>query len=110
MDKSDIIALPLKGLEMNICAVDLFPRRNGWRLASPSSFSNAETRPAEFLNNLAADSSARYSLLLDIANWMIAAIKGVTTANTIKPTMLSPSLSLPPKPPKMAAHLAMKAT
>ena len=70
-----------KGFAMNIPEVEGLPKPKGWRLMPLSSFARAEARQSEFFYVFAAVESARYSLDLEIANWMIAAMIGVRIAN-----------------------------
>ena len=102
---------PLKGFVMNkwavVCVWELGLRNI--LFVEVSSFSKAFARPKPECKSLAPDSSARNSLDLDMAIWMIAAKSGVKIAKIRSSNPLPPSLSLPPKPPNMAAHLAMNA-
>ena len=89
---------PLKGECINICAVVsvVDVGLSGLWAISVSSFSRADAKPKPECTNFAPASSAKNSLLLDIANLMIVAKIGVRIAKTNNSNPPPPLLSLPP--------------
>ena len=78
VEKSFTMPPPLKGFSMNRWAVaSVVPLAgSGCCLTLCSIFSNAEAKEKGSLISFAPVSSARYSRLRDMANWMTMAING----------------------------------
>ena len=94
---------------MNKWAVDWLPICIGCCFALLLNFARALVNPFELPKILAADSSARYSLDLEIASWINIAMIGVRIPKTNNWIKLPESLSLP-KPPNRALQRAIIAT
>jgi len=101
-----IIPLALNGFVMNSDDVAVFPNPNGCALTPASSFFNALARLFESCIILAPDSSAMYSLDLDIASCIIVAMIGVKIAST---NSCIPFPLLSSLPPNITAHCAIVA-